>query len=264
MQHEKSFISIFKSTALLLLLVFGSTVIFAQSPQDRQIADQFLNNAEYEKAATLYDKLMDSDPYGTYPQYLRCLLALKDYDTAEKIAKKMYRKQPDNPSYLVDLGFIYSSKGESDKSKQQYDKALKAIKADQGQITSLANAFLIRQELEYALQVYLEGKKLLRGVYSFYFETAEIYYQKGDFLKMADEYLSSISENPMLQQNVLNILQARINYDPDNTRTDFLRMALLRRIQKNPDQTEFSEMLIWLFLQQKDFESAFIQAKALD
>ena len=246
------------------LFLFISTNIFAQSPQDRQLADQFLNNAEYEKAAQLYDKLMDRDPFGTYPQYLRCLLSMKDYETAEKITKKIIKKQPDNPTYLVDLGFIYSSKGDIVKSKQQYEKAIKFIQPDQGQITSLANSFLLRQELDYALLVYMEGKKLLRGSYSFYFETAEIYYQKGDFAKMADEYLNSVAENPMLQQNVLNILQARVGYDPDNSRTDFLRTALLRRIQKNPDQTEFAEMLIWLFIQQKDFDSAFIQARALD
>ena len=249
---------------ILFLILSFSTGIFAQSPQDRQLADQFLNNAEYEKAAQLYDKLMDRDPFGTYSQYLRCLLFMKDFETAEKVVKRIIKKQQENPTYIVDLGFIYNSIGEKDKSKQHYEKAIKFIKPDQGQITSLANAFLMRQEHDYALQVYLEGKKLLRGSYSFYFETAEIYYQKGDFAKMADEYLSSVAENSMLQQNVLNILQARIGFDPDNSKTDFLRTALLRRIQKNPDQIEFSEMLIWLFLQQKDFESAFIQAKALD
>jgi tetratricopeptide (TPR) repeat protein len=252
------------ATLLFLFCCIFTAVNFAQSPADRQLADQYLNNAEYEKAAQLYDKLMDRDPFGTYPQYLRCLLAMKNYDEAEKIVKKIIKKQPDNPSYLVDLGYIYASRGENDKAKQQYDKAIKNIKPDQGQIITLANSFLIRQELDYALQVYMEGKRLMRGSYSFYFETAEIYYQKGDFLKMTDEYLSSVAENPMLQQSVLNILQGRVGYDPDNSKSDFLRTALLRRIQKNPDQSEFSEMLIWLFIQQKDFDSAFIQAKALD
>lgn len=246
------------------LLIFFSVNLFAQSQQDRLLADQYLNNAEYEKAAQLYDKLMDQDPFGTYPQYLKCLLAMKDFVTAEKVNKKIIRKQPDNPTYLVDLGFIYSSQGDKEKAKLQYEKAVKNIKPDQGQITALANSFLLRHENDYALQVYMEGKKLLRGMYSFHFETAEIYYQQGEFLKMTDEYLSSVAENPMLQQNVLNILQARVGYDPENTRAEFLRTALLRRIQRNPDQTEFSEMLIWLFIQQKDFESAFIQAKALD
>jgi tetratricopeptide (TPR) repeat protein len=254
---------------LLLSMVFllaglFAVPVFAQSPQDRQLADQFLNNAEYEKAAELYEKLMDRDPFGTYPQYLKCLLAMKDFPEAEKLVKKIIKKQPDNPSYLVDLGFVYNTAGDESKAKQQYEKAIKSVKPDQGQISILANAFQLRQELDYALQVYLEGKKNLRGVYSFHFETAEVYYQKGDFSKMTDEYLDAVAENPMIQQNVLNILQARVSYDPDNSRNDFLRTSLLKRIQRDPDQSQYSEMLIWLFIQQKDFESAFIQARALD
>jgi tetratricopeptide (TPR) repeat protein len=138
------------------------------------------------------------------------------------------------------------------------------MKPDQGVIITVANSFLLRQELDYALQVYLEGKKLLRGTYSFSFETADVYFQKGEFAKMTDEYLDAVVENSMLQQNIMNILQSRVGYDPDNTRNEILRTSLLRRIQRNPDQIEYSEMLIWLFIQQKDFESAFIQAKAMD
>jgi tetratricopeptide (TPR) repeat protein len=248
----------------VVFFLFFSFNIFAQTPGDRQLADQYLNNSEYAKAAELYDRLMSSDPYGTYPQYLRCLLAMKNYDDAEKLAKKVIKKMPDYPAYVVDLGFVYHSKGEEEKAKQQYEKAIKLMKPDQGVIITVANSFLLRQELDYALQVYLEGKKLLRGTYSFSFETADVYFQKGEFAKMTDEYLDAVVENPMLQQNIMNILQSRVGYDPDNTRNDILRTSLLRRIQRNPDQIEYSEMLIWLFIQQKDFESAFIQAKAID
>ncbi len=251
-----------------VILVFVSLLFaipsFGQSPQDRQLADQYLNNSEYEKAAQLYERLMGMDPFGTYPQYLRCLLAMKNYDDSEKLVKKIIKKQPDFPSYFVDLGFVYISKGETEKGKQQYEKAIKSLKPDQGQIVSLANAFQYRQELDFALQTYEEGKKLMRGIYSFNFEMAEVYYQKGDYEKMTDEYLDAVTDNPMLQQNVLNTLQSRVGFDPDNTRNDYLRTALLRRIQKNPDQIQFSEMLIWLFIQQKDFDSALIQSKALD
>lgn len=247
-----------------LIFFFSLSSVFAQMQQDRQLADQYFNNAEYEKAEPLYDKLMDRDPFGTYPQYLRCLMAMKEYDKAEKLAKKISKKQPDNLSYYVDLGYIYEAKGESDKAKQQYEKAIKLLKPDQGIIAGLANAFQMRQLTDYTIQTYTEGRKLMRGEYPFFFEMAEAYFQKGEFGKMVDEYLDAVADNPMTQQSVLNILQARVGTDPDNSRTEFLRMALLRRIQKTPEKTEFAEMLIWLFIQQKDFDSAFIQAKALD
>ena len=250
--------------AAIITFLFSFAVASAQVDNDRALADQYLNNYEYEKAAAIYDKLFDKDPYGTYNNYLRTLLALKNYDEAEKIVKKVSKKQPGNLAYQVDMGFIYQSRGQTDKAKQIYAKAIKALQPDQGQIIMLANAFYGRQDWDNALATYSEGRKLLRGNYNFNYEIADLYYQKQDYAKMIDEYLNAVQDNPNNQQTVQNILQSRLGNDADNTRSDFLRQALLRRVQRNPDQPVYSEMLIWLFVQQKDFESALIQAKALD
>lgn len=249
---------------LLFSFMFSSGALIAQTGKERQLADQYLNNAEYDKAAELYDKLFDRDPFGTYPNYLRCLLSMKSYDKAEKLVRKISKKQPDNLSYGADLGFVYLSSGQEQKANDQFERTIKLLRPDQGMILSLANAFSMRQDWDHALATYIEGKKLLRERYSFNFEVAEVYYQKGDYTAMINEYLDAVEENPMVQQQVLNILQARVGYDPENNRGDLLRTSLLRRIQRSPDQPIFSEMLIWLFVQQKDFESAYIQAKALD
>ena len=251
--------------SLGLLLFFLSTATMAQPPtSNRQLADQYMSNFEYDKAATIYDKIYDKDPFGTYPNYLKCLLALRNYDAAEKLVKNISKKNPENTAYAVDLGFVYESKGDINKAKQTYDKTIKSLQPDQGQIMNLANAFFSHQNWDYALATYTEGKKLMRNIYSFNFETAEVYFQKQEYEKMIDEYLNAVAENQAYLQSVQNILQSRIGNDPDNSRSTLLRQALLRRTQRDPDQSIFSEMLIWLFVQQKDFESAFIQAKALD
>ena len=248
-----------------LILLFLAAAVEAQPPtSNRQLADQYMSNFEYDKAAALYDKIYDKDPFGTYPNYLKCLLALKNYDDAEKLVKNMAKKNPGNLAYSVDLGFVYESKGDLNKAKQTYDKTIKTLQPDQGQIITLANTFFSHQNWDYALATYMEGKKLMRGIYSFNFETAEVYFQKQEYEKMIDEYLNAVAENQAFLQSVQNILQARIGNDPDNSRSTLLRQALLRRTQRDPDQSIFSEMLIWLFVQQKDFESALIQAKALD
>ena len=251
-------------TVFVLFFLFYAFSTSAQLVIQRPLADQFYNNGEYEKAAAIYEKIYDEDPNGIFPNYLRCLMALKEYDKSEKMIRKMIKKNPDNLSYGVDLGFLYFVQGDNNKAKQQYEKAIKQLKPDQQQIITLANAFMSRQELDYALTTYLEGKKLMRGEYAFSLETAEIYFQKQDFTKMTEEYLNAVGENPAFVQNVQNILQTRLGKDPDNTKNDIVRTALLRRIQKNADQPVFSELLIWLFVQQKDFDSAFIQARALD
>ena len=253
----------FRFSTFLCLLMPGSFLAGAQG-NDRALADQYLNTGEYEKAAALYDKLMDRDPYGVYGNYYRCLVSMHDYDKAEKIVRKQIKKQEGNLALMVDLGQVYELQNENGKAKQQYDKAVKMLQPDQQQILTLANAFVLKQLWDYALQTYLQGKKLMRGTYGFNFEAGEVYFQKGDFTGMIEEYLDAVEENAGLQQSVQNMLQARMANDPDGSRNELVRISLLRRIQRNADRTEFSEMLIWLLIQQKDFESAFIQAKALD
>ena len=248
----------------MFVLSMLSNQASGQTMQDRALADQYMASLEYDKAAEIYDKIFDKDPFGTYSNYLKCLFGLKDYKEAEKIVRKMSKRQPENLTLISDLGYIYFLQEDDVKAREQYDKARKLLKPDQGSIMSLANSFVQRQLYDEALATYLEGRKLMNSMYGFYFEAAEMYYQKGEFESMINEYLDAVADNPMVQQNVLNILQARVGFDPENTRNDLLRTSLLRKIQRNPDYTVFSEMLIWLFVQQKDFPSALIQAKGLD
>lgn len=245
-------------------MTIGSLTAFSQVNNDRAVADQYFNNGEYDKAAEVYERVADRDPFGVYANYFKCLITLKRYDDAEKLAKKAGKRLPTHMSYVADVGYIYELRGEKSKAEEQYQKALKGLKPDQGLVITLANSYIMRQDWDHAAEAYLAGRDMLKGIYTFHFELAEVYFQKGDAQKMVDEYLDAVGENPMNQQNVLNILQARVGYDPESGRGEILRTSLLRRIQRDPSQSAYSEMLIWLFVQQKDFDSALIQAKALD
>src|SRR4051812_44872453 len=131
------------------ILVFCAAVS-AQTGKDRQLADQYMNNGEFDKAVSIYEKLYDKDPMSVYGNYYYCLIELRSFDNAEKLVKKTIKKNPDNPGFLVDLGYIYFQQGDITKAKQQYDKAIKQLKPDQGIIMLLANAFISKQENDYA------------------------------------------------------------------------------------------------------------------
>lgn len=259
-----SYFQIFIFLFHISFLIFISAPAFSQVSRDEQLALQYYQTGEYDKAVVLFEKLYDKktdDPI--YKNYLRSLLALKEYDKAEKIAKKQAKKYPDKLHYLVDLGTVYEASGSLDKAKQQYEKAVKLLKNDQDQIFTLANAFIVLKKFDFTIDTYLKGRKVDPS-YSYNFELAEIYYITKDYQKMIDEYLDVLSKSEAYIQNVQNSLQAKLGDDQDGNKNELLRTALLRWIQKVPEKTIFSEMLMWLFVQQKDFESALIQAKALD
>jgi tetratricopeptide (TPR) repeat protein len=248
-----------------VLLLMNTSPIHAQT-SDEQMALEYMQNHDYDKAVILYEKLYNKNPdQNTYTYYLYCLEELRDMTAAEKLIKKEIKRNPDNPLFIVDLGYLYKQQNQTDKSKQQYDKALKSLPANQGIISITANAFQQKRELDYATETYLQGRKILKGQYAFHFELAEVYYQKQEFQKMLDEYFDAVGESQVYRTSVQNLLQNKLaNNDEKGEKKNMVRTTLLRRIQKEDDKVAFIELLTWYFIQEKDFDGALTQAIALD
>ncbi len=229
------------------------------------MAAQYYHNKEYDKAIVYYEKLFQRQPLSPfYTYYLSCMIELKDFKKAEKIVKRMIKTFPDSPSYQVDLGMVYRAGGDNGKAKGQFENCIKKLESNEEQIFGLAKAFIGIKEPDYAIETYLKGRKLMKGFYTFSFELAEVYGQKGDLVAMTNEYLDVLEVNEAYLQSVQNSLQLSFSKDADAKKNEVFRTELLKRIQKNPDKTIYSELLIWMLLQQKEYDAAFTQAKALD
>lgn len=192
------------------------------------------------------------------------MIELKRFEEIEKELKKNIKKDKNNLAYYVDLGSVYKAQGLEDKSNQQYETAIKKLKPQNNIIRNLANAFIYKQEYEWAEKTYLKGRKLLNGTYTFNYELANIYLYLHDYDKMINEYLSLLEINRSYLNSVQSRLQSAVYMAKDENLNEVLKKNLILKIQKNPRNNVFQELLIWLYIQEKDFYSAFIQSKALD
>jgi len=243
--------------------VFSFSV--AQETKDEQLAAQYYQNGEFDKAADLYEKLFNKtgNPF-FYNFYLNSLLELKEYKTAEKTVKKIIKKFPDDLRYPVDLGYVYLQSNEPDKAKKEFEGAINKLGPDQQQIFNLASAFITRQQLDYAISAYQKGRKLLKDIYPFNFELADLYNAKMDYVSMVNEYLDVLQLNDSYLQSVQNALQTSIGEDTKGKKSEILKNQLIKRTQSQPDKQVYADMLIWMYVQEKDFEAAFLHTKALD
>ncbi|HQF28248.1 MAG TPA: tetratricopeptide repeat protein [Bacteroidia bacterium] len=255
-------------TSLLLFFVLAGSCVKVQAQPAGQsateLAIQYMNTGEWDKAIVYFEKYYNQDPYGAFPNYLKCFTMLKDYEGAEKLIKKHQKKFPGDPSIRIELGTLYETMGDAEKGKKVYSDVVKSLKPDINQINITGSAFMNRQMFSYAEETYVEGRKLLKGAYSFSFELAEAYAQDGKYPEMVSEYIDAMEYNAAMLPNIQTVLQNKIGNDLSGNMSDLIRQALLRKIQKNPNVSVYSELLYWLFLQEKDFESAYIQAKSLD
>ena len=237
---------------------------FAQvGGQDEQLAQQYFNNGEFEKALPLYQKLYDKDNSNVafYHGVYNCELNLQHYDDAVKFVKKVSKKFKDEPTYIVDWGNIYLMQGDKKSASAQFDNALKLVNSDANLVSRLANAFININQFTYAEQTYLKAKKNFSNPVQFNDELADIYKKTGDVASVISTYLEILEFNPDKESNVQNDLQELIT---DKKYAEEVQAQLYAAVQKNPDNNAMYDMLIWYFIQKKDFDAAFTQVKALD
>ena len=233
---------------------------------DDKLAMQFYEQKQYDKAVSYFEKLYDKQPDAYFNYYFKCLIETKDYKTAEKITKRHIKHSEANTYLYVKLGMVYRLMGNPEKEKEQYNKAVKEVIPEQNTVFALAHAFEDEELYDYAIEVYKKGRKQSAATYPYFYEIAELYKKKGDLKSMVNEYLDAVEFRESELYTAQANLQQSLGYDEKNggLNNPILKQELQKRIQQNPDRTIFSEFLIFLLNQQKDFEGSFVQNKALD
>ena len=249
---------IFLLTVLTLMLKFS----WAQSQDDLQLAYSYYNAQEYEKASYLFENVFNRTKSKTYFIYfVNCLVNTENYEKAEKAVKKQVSSSKNDLTYKILLGYVYRRQNHIDKASEQYEEVISQIKADKNQIIQCTNMFSSLGEAEWAEKTLLKGRDLTGEKFSI--ELFSVYAASRNQRKMVETGLDLLEDNTLDVSNVQGMFQYYVNNDINNEFYDILRFGILQRIQKTPS-TPMSELLIWLFMQKKNFKSAFIQAKALD
>jgi tetratricopeptide (TPR) repeat protein len=251
----------------ILLIVFAALLhavpAFSQDTDDDKLAAHYYENGDFEKARIYYERLYTKNANSVnYAALLDCMLRLNDTKEAEKLVKKQMKRFNSNVLF-IDLGSIYEAEGDQKAADKAYQEAILTMPKSQGMVIRTANEFLRKNKNELAMQSYQQGKKLLDNQYNFSYEIAGLYGALGDKEKMVSEYLDLIASNEAYLQTYQNALNRSLDINNEDE-VSILRNELLRRVQKYPESTMYPEMLTWLFLQQRDFNGAFVQLRGLD
>ncbi len=244
---------------VVFFIFAGFSKLLAQG-SELQLAKQFAANGEQQKALDIYKKLYKQDNEEYYTIYVNSLLGLKKFDEAENITKRMIHKHPEDHQYLIMLGTAYTQQGAIEKANALYDDLVKNLPADQSEIAMLAAQFYQNSNIDYAIKIFQQGRKILHNDALFSYELINLYRYKRDKVALTDEYLNFLPSNPAFINQAENALSGLYDGPADY---DILKVALLKKIQKDPQQTLYTELLTWQFLQQKQFDQALNQALAL-
>ena len=247
---------------ILLLFTLSS---FAQN-NNQKIAYQYFINGDYDKAIVIYEELNKSNlSVNIYSPYFISLINTNNFSTAEKLAKRLYSKNPQRLNYLVDVIVSLKKQEKVNKFIFNLKKLYGKLDGRNSQTIQLANRFLSFEMYDIALEVYEKSSKI-NNLFSYDLQRAQLYGLLGENEMMVNQYLDFLLNNPNQKKVVFSNIQRFLDNNgiKDFNNTNIVKRSLLNIIKKYPDRYDFNEMLIWLFMQNQQYQLALQQVISLD
>lgn len=243
-----------------VILFFFAVSGFSQT---EQLAKNYFDRGDFEKALNIYEKLVNEEPGNT--DYFFGLIAtyqqLERFQEAEDLLKYKVNNTANSPHYLVELGHNYELQEKQEQAEEFYREALRAIESRPNYAFSIARTFEKYSLLNNAVAAYELGMKMNPGA-EYHIQLARLYGEQGEIEKMFSNYINVLGSNPNLLPGVSRIYGQFITEDPANEANIIFRKLLLKKLQEDQNIL-YNEMLSWLFVQQKEFKKAFLQEKAI-
>lgn len=245
---------------IFYILLFVATTTFGQS---FNLGENYFDQGEYEKAKSIFKELVEKQPRSQkyLKAYTQTLVELEALEEAEQVFLKYLNNSSNYPNIDVELGRIYHLQGKEELAKERYQLAISSIDENPNFAYAVGRTFQDYNLLDEAALVYEKADSMQPSI-NYKIQLARIYGEQGKLELMFKNYIYLIVESP----NYFNVVSRNFNeYITDNSTSEaniIFRKLLLKELQKEPDVL-YNQLLSWLFIQEKEFNKAFAQEKAI-
>ncbi|MDX5583313.1 MAG: tetratricopeptide repeat protein [Aureibaculum sp.] len=244
----------------IVILFFITSTSFSQNSQ---LAHNYFNKGEYEKASSLYKELYKKNKVRRdyFKKLLSCYQLTENFDAASSLLINHQQEFPDQTYLNIEIGYNLQLQHQLEKAIPYYEESLKSIENKPNSGYLIGHTFQKNNLLDYSLKAYKKAMELNPDLnYDAYI--AFIYGEKGEIENMFNSYLNMIEKNESFYSTIQRYAGMFISDDSDDPNNILFRKLLLKRLQKNPGNS-WNMLLSWLYMQQKDYDKALVQETAL-
>jgi len=234
----------------------------AQSGQ-AQRASNYFKQGEFEKAAISYKKALKEKPDNTtiITGLIKSYQELEYYKDAELLLKKGQNSGRKSGFFAVELGYNHQLQDQDSLAQIAYNRAISLVEENISSPYQVGQAFEDHNLLEEAVRTYEIALKNAPST-NFDLRLAKIYGEQGEIEKMFSSYLDLVNNRSSFIATAQRNFGQYITEDPFNEANSIFRKLLLKRLQQEQNVL-YNSLLSWLFIQQKDYQKAFTQEKAI-
>ncbi len=249
---------------LLLLALNTLNAVKVQAQNKLLLAEQYYSRGEYQKALSyLENKSQFKSSNKAYKIIFNSYLALEDYKEVENFVEHAIRDyRVTRPDYYADLVYVYLLQNEVEAADKTVENAKKIVSKNPVMAYNFANSFQKRGYTRIALEMYELAESRMPDL-NYDYQKALLYGEIGDIRNMYATYVKMVERSPNYLNTVEQLLSRALCEEVTLGNSDYLKRLIIEKIQLGGPQT-LNELLVFIYIQEKNFKGAFTQLKALD
>jgi len=239
-----------------------SLLTFLAFAQNEQLAANYFDRGDFEKALVSYEELLTQQPGNSnyFQRTVDCYQQLSQFEKAQSLIEQRFEKYK-QPNLLIELGYNYQLQKDEKNAAINYEEAIAKINENPANVYGIAMTFEKKSLLDYALKSY-NLALTLQPEFNFNQQMAVLYGQQGKVDLMIAKFLDEGEKNPQSTIFIQNYLSRFMSDESEESFAESLRKALILKTQKSQD-IYWNQFLSWFYVQEKQYGKAFIQEKAI-
>lgn len=250
---------------LVLFILLGECTTFCQTPDAPvkfRLAQSYEQGGDFESAAKLYQELLAKDTTNAvyFDALRRMYMQLKRYDEASALLEKHLAIHPADINMRGILGSVYYKAGNEKEAAEQWERAIAQDASNPNIYRMIANILMENRLLEKTADLYRRARVACKDPNLFTIELAQLLSVTMDYSGATTEFIRWMKQNP----TQLGFVQGRLAIFTAKPNARAAALEVVRSALKNDQMPQLHELLAWIYLEGKDFESAFEVYKSLD
>jgi len=253
----------------ILFLTFLFVLCSHASAQSQDVVNKFRlaqsleQSGEFDHASRLYEDLAraDSVNYAYFDGLRRCYEQLKNYDAAIAISLRRLNQQPRDINIMAALGALYYKSGNEARADSMWNAAIAVAPKSAASYTIVSMVQSDNRLFDKSIATYLQGRKEIGEPTLFAGELSMLYSLMMSYGEATREYLTMLS----LNEHVIDLVESRLA--GFTAKEDGLAAATKTVEEAVAGQYKgivFRRLLLWLYMEGKQFDKAFEVAKEVD
>lgn len=244
-----------------IALLSFSAASFSQTVDEQnklQIAQALEQAGEFGKALDFYKQLYASDPGNVlyFDGLRRAYMNLKEYDSASTLIRERLTADPKNVSLYCELGDAYFKSGKQDSAMESWNKAIEVAPKNSGTYQAVASIMAQNRLFEKAVDVYRRGEKRTSYKSGFIIEISRLYFYMMNYRESLREMLKLLSTND--KSIAISYIQNEIgSYNTSKQAVIQFTQEMNEQVAKSPENIYYKRILAFLYMEQKEYKSAY-------